>query len=266
MTTQQRSMAVAGTFYPAQAEQLHEMITGFLAATPGDPLDAVRAVVAPHAGYVYSGPIAASAYRALSPTAPPTRFYVLGPSHRTWFEGVAVGDYATLETPLGALTVDTESVQQLLQTDRCFVSLEHAHRAEHCLEVQFPFLCYLFPQTPVVPLLFGEVNPNEIARHLLPLLHSTDVLVVSSDLSHYHSYGEARTRDQTLLAALQAGDRLAAAQGEACGLAPLLTLMVIAAARGWQPHLLDYRTSGDTAGDKRQVVGYAAVAYTEVGA
>lgn len=263
MTPQRRVPAVAGTFYPASPIKLRQMIETYFAEAAPPALSGVRAVIVPHAGYIYSGPIAASAYKLLAGLAPPKRIYLLGPSHRVWFEGVAVGDYESLETPLGLVPVDQVAVQQLLEAARWFAPSEQAHRDEHCLEVQLPFLQTVYPETPVILLLFGEVNPDAVAAALLPLLQPDDLIVVSSDLSHYHSYDRARTLDGGLLAALEHGDLAAAAQGEACGQAPILTLMALAQARGWRPHVLDYRNSGDTAGDRHQVVGYAAVAYTE---
>lgn len=264
MTTKIRPAAVAGAFYPGDAQQLQTTIENYLAQAHPPALDRVRALIVPHAGYIYSGPIAAYAYRLLEnrPTAP-EQIFLLGPAHQVWFTGVALGDYGSFQTPLGNMPVAQETLQRLATADDQFQLLVGAHRQEHSLEVQLPFLQHFFPQTPIVPLLFGEAHPIAVGEALAPFVGAADLLVISSDLSHYHSYEESQRLDRSFIADVLQGDIAAVAAGEACGQAPIVALMTIAAARGWQPHLLDYRNSGDTAGDRRQVVGYAAIAYTE---
>lgn len=263
MGNQVRPPAVAGMFYPAQPAALRQMMQSYLDAVPPPALTAVQAVIAPHAGYIYSGPVAAYDYRLLAAQPmPPQRVLLLGPSHRAWFPGVALGDYDAFETPLGNVPVDRAYLQRLAAASKFFALLPQAHAAEHCLEVQLPFLQLIGLTAPIVPLLFGEVDARAVGEALEPLLEPGDLIVVSSDLSHYHPYEVAQSLDRTFLEAVVRGDRMAVAQGEACGEAPVVALMTIAARRGWQPHLLDYRNSGDTSGDRRQVVGYAAVAYT----
>ena len=258
-----RRPAVAGMFYPDDPKVLKQAIEDYVAAATPPPLAAVRAVIAPHAGYVYSGPIAGFAYRLLAAQpAAPSRIYLLGPAHRAWFQGVALGDYESFATPLGQTPVDRETLAQLAERDPWFQRLPQAHQGEHCLEVQVPFLQYVLPGVPIVPLLFGDVNPEVVGRVLDALLAPEDMIVVSSDLSHYHSYADAARRDTAFIEAVCSGDQAAVAHGEACGQTPILTVMSLAARRNWQPQLLDYRNSGDTAGDRRQVVGYAAIAYT----
>ena len=259
-----RLPAVAGAFYPGDAQQLQTTIENYLSQAPPPALDKVHALIVPHAGYIYSGPIAAYAYRLLeNRSTAPEQIFLWGPSHRVWFTGVALGDYGSFQTPLGNVPVAQETLQRLAAADSRFQLLPNAHRQEHCLEVQLPFLQQFFPQTPLVPLLFGQVNPIEIGEALSPFVGPDDLLVISSDLSHYHSYAESQRLDRSFIADVLRGDIAAVAAGEACGQAPIIALMTIAAERGWQPHLLDYRNSGDTAGDRRQVVGYAAIAYTE---
>lgn len=258
-----RRPAVAGMFYPDDPALLRQTVEGFLAAAAPPPLADVRAVIAPHAGYVYSGPVAAFAYHLLAAQpVTPRRVYLLGPAHRAWFQGVALGDFDSFATPLGAAPVDREALARLMERDPWFQPLTQAHHGEHCLEVQLPFLQCVLPGVPIVPLLFGDVNPDVVGRAFDALLESGDLIVVSSDLSHYHSYADAARRDAAFIAAVLQGDQAAAAHGEACGQTPILAVMTLAAQRNWQPHLLDYRNSGDTAGDRRQVVGYAAIAYT----
>jgi AmmeMemoRadiSam system protein B len=261
-----RPPAVAGMFYPAQPSALRDDINHYLNAAASPGLESIRAIIVPHAGYVYSGPIAAAAYRLLATQPhPPDRLLVMGPSHRVWFQGVAIADVDGFKTPLGVQAVDRVCVEQLLASQGPFSAATAPHAAEHCLEVQIPFIQIVLPKAKIVPMLFGEVDPNKVASVLDQILRPDDLLIVSSDLSHYHSNELAHDIDGQFLKALLAGDRLGVAESEACGQTPALALMAIAEARGWQPHLLDYRTSGDVTGERRQVVGYAAVAYVEAG-
>ena len=259
-----RSPAVAGMFYPAQAGVLRAEIASYLETANPPALTSVRAVIVPHAGYMYSGPVAAYAYRLLADQAQaPARIFILGPSHRSWFPGVAVADVDGFRTPLGVQPVDRTFARKLAQSSSLFSAINTPHIPEHCLEVQYPFIQVIWPEVPTVPLLYGQVDPLAVAAELSPHVTADDLIIVSSDLSHYHTNEMAHRLDQSLLEALLKGDRAAVAQGEACGVAPILTLMSLAESRDWRPHLLDYRTSGDITGDTRQVVGYAAVAYTQ---
>ena len=265
MTEKMRPAAVAGMFYPNAPNVLRKAITDYLDQAAPLALSKVRAVIAPHAGYVYSGLVAAFAYKALlNCTTPPKRIYVMGPSHRVWFTGVALADYDAFDTPLGAHPLDGEKIHTLIDSGAPFAAYNAAHTQEHSLEVQFPFLRITFPDTPVVPLLFGDVDPLIVGRKLDEFLEPDDIIVVSSDLSHFHDNRTAHTLDHQFLDAVLSGDQHGAVRGEACGQAPALALMVLAEKYGWQPHLLDYRTSGDVTGDTRRVVGYASVGYEEV--
>ncbi len=265
MTETIRPTAVAGMFYPDAPNALRKAITNYLDQANPPALPHIRAVIAPHAGYVYSGGVAAFAYKALRNRAtPPSRIYVMGPSHRVWFAGVALADYAAFDTPLGAHPLDVDKIHALVDSGAPFAAFNVAHAQEHSLEVQFPFLRVIFPDVPVVPLLFGDVDPLAVGRKLDQCLEPDDVIVVSSDLSHFHDNRTAHTLDRQFLDAVLSGDQRGAAHGEACGQAPALALMLLAEKHGWQPHLLDYRTSGDVTGDTRRVVGYASVGYEEV--
>jgi MEMO1 family protein len=264
MTEPIRPAAVAGMFYPDAPNALRETIADYLEQAAAPAFSNVRAVIAPHAGYVYSGPVAAFAYKALrSRATPPRRVYVMGPSHRVWFNGVALADYEAFATPLGPHPLDGEKIHALLDSGAPFAAHNAAHAQEHSLEVQFPFLRVTFPDTPAVPLLFGDVDPLVVGRALGKFLEPDDVIIVSSDLSHYHDNRTAHALDRQFLDAVLNGEPREVARGEACGQAPALTLMWLAGQYGWQPHLLDYRTSGDITGDTRRVVGYAAVGYAE---
>jgi AmmeMemoRadiSam system protein B len=260
-----RPPAVAGMFYPANPNQLRRDIQQYLDEAEPTELSSVRALILPHAGYVYSAPVAAYGYKVLQHQSPPDRILILGPSHRAWFEGVAVADVDAFRTPLGDHPVDRAFIHNLLSHFKQFIASDAPHRSEHCLEVQYPFIQMTFPLVPTVPMIFGNVNPIEIGEALNALLSAGDFIIVSSDLSHYHSNTTAHTLDRQFIDAVLRGDTAGVAKAEACGQAPALALMTVAASRGWQPQLLDYRTSGDIMGDRSQVVGYAAIAYVEGG-
>jgi AmmeMemoRadiSam system protein B len=260
-----RQPAVAGQFYPRDADTIRRMIRKYMdeATLPTD-LGTVRAVIAPHAGYIYSGYTAGYAFKALE--ALPERkwtVFLLGPAHRLYFRGVALGDYSAFRTPLGDVAIAVDRVADLLARSPLYTRTPQAHEPEHCLEVEVPFLQMTLANFQLVPMLFGEVDPEEVALDLADHVEQSDLIVISNDMSHFHPYDEAQRLDQSLLAALLNNDTKGVLRGEACGRAPVATLMRIAGRKKWTPHLLDYRTSGDTAGDRWQVVGYASVAYTD---
>lgn len=259
-----RPPAVAGMFYPAQRDELQKTIANYLARATPKPLTAIRAVIVPHAGLVYSGPVAAYAYKLLqSQATQPERIFIMGPSHRSWFPSVAIADVDGFETPLGVHPVDRALAQALADESDLFSAITSPHVPEHCLEVQVPFIQTIFPEIPIIPMLFGETDPVAVGHALQGHLTDDDLVIVSSDLSHYHNNQKAHTIDRRFLDALLEGDTEEVVKGEACGQAPILTLMTLIQAFNWQPYLLDYRTSGDTTGGERQVVGYAAVACVE---
>jgi AmmeMemoRadiSam system protein B len=260
-----RYPAVAGAFYPSDPDMLRQMISRYLEAAPLLELGKVRGAIAPHAGYIYSGPVAAYTYRQFQSLPPVERtVFLIGPAHYVYVSGVAVGTYFALETPLGEVKVDVEKCDELLSLGAPFVPAPEAHEPEHSLEVQLPFLQVTMPgDFKVVPLLVGEADPSDIAVGLMKVLGDEDVLLVSSDLSHYHRYDDARAMDTRFLKSVLNFDFVGAARGEACGIMPILSLMIVAKERGWKPHLLDYRNSGDTSGDRVRVVGYGSVVYTE---
>jgi AmmeMemoRadiSam system protein B len=260
-----RQPAVSGQFYPGNSDVLRKDIQKYVdEATLPEDLGTVRAVVAPHAGYIYSGPTAGYAFKALT-TLPrkPWTVYLLGPAHRVPFRGVALGEFSAFQTPLGDAPIAVEQVEEMLSRSPLYSRAPDAHVPEHCLEVEVPFLQMTLPDFRLVPMLFGDVDPREVGAELAEHISEDDLVVVSSDLSHFFPYDRARRLDTSLLDAVLAGDEMGVLRGEACGKAPVAALMTVARHRGWQPHLLDYRTSGDTAGDKWQVVGYGAIAYTE---
>jgi hypothetical protein len=260
-----RQPAVAGQFYPANPGRLRQEIERYIdqASLPGG-VGTVRAVIAPHAGTIYSGPTAGYAFKALQRLSDKARtVFLLGPAHRVPVNGVALGNYSAFRTPLGDAPVAVDRVIGMLQRSPLYTRAPGAHASEHCLEVEVPFLQVALSDFQLVPLLFGQVDPREVATDLVNHVTEDDLIVVSSDLSHFYSYEAAQRLDQGLLHALLKGDEGGVLAGEACGRAPVVTLMEIAERKDWHPHLLDYRTSGDTAGDRSRVVGYASVAYTD---
>lgn len=259
-----RPPAVAGMFYPSPPDTLRKNIRSYLDAATPPTLTQVRAVVAPHAGYDYSGGVAGFAYKVLAAQpVPPKRIYLLGPAHRVAFHGVALSEYASFKTPLGDYPLDTAQIQRLAEFSTLFTRASAPHVQEHCLEVHIPFLQMIYPAIPLVPMLFGHVDPHTVGKLLNEVLEPDDLIVVSSDLSHFHGNETAHQLDHQFLDALLAGEEAGVLRdGAACGQAPAATLLVVAKAHGWEPHLLDYRTSGDVTGDVNRVVGYGAVAYT----
>ncbi|WP_457633412.1 AmmeMemoRadiSam system protein B [Oceanithermus desulfurans] len=257
-----REPAVAGSFYPAEPMQLARMVDELLAMAQTPPAHAPKAVVAPHAGYAYSGPVAAYSFRALEPLAGKTpTVFLMGPAHYLAFEGVSTGNFTYWETPLGQVPVDTERVGELLERSALFTSADEPHTPEHSLEVELPFLQAVLGEFKLVPLLFGLVDPLAVAGHLDAVLRPGDLVVVSTDLSHYHPDAEARKLDAATLEAALALDARELLQREACGRHPWAALTALADRRSWRPELLAYATSGDTSGDRSRVVGYAALRY-----
>ena len=259
MTT--RPAAVAGTFYPEDRETLEAMIQAMLAAAdpasdPGFP----KALIAPHAGYVYSGEVAASAYRLLEQAAGQiTRVVLLGPAHRVYLRGMALPSVEEFGMPSGRIPLDHAGIDVALALPGTVVS-DEAHALEHCLEVHLPFLRALLDPFSLIPILVGDCSPQDVARVLEALWGGPETLiVVSSDLSHYHPYDVARELD-----AATTGDILARATNltgeQACGANAINGLMVAARKFGLSVRALDVQNSGDTAGDRRQVVGYGAYA------
>jgi AmmeMemoRadiSam system protein B len=257
-----RPAYVAGQFYPGEREALREEVASLLKAAKTPPLPGVRGVLAPHAGYGYSGKVAAESFKAFSGfRGQAQRAILLGPSHFVPFLGVAFYPYRAWRTPLGEVAVDLEGGRRLLERGFPFLRLEEPFWEEHSLEVLLPFLQVALPGVPILPLLFGEVDPLRVAEALLPELSPQDLVVASSDLSHYHPDPVARERDRRTLEIALSLDAEALSRAEACGRLPWASLTALARAQGWRPRLLAYATSAEAFGDRRRVVGYAAVAY-----
>jgi len=254
-----RQPAVAGLFYPAGMDELHAMLGTMLAAIPTDDQPAPKAMILPHAGYIYSGPVAATGYARLRPVADRiSRVVVMGPSHRVAFHGLAVPDAATFRTPLGDITVDREAVRRLLSLPQVHVDND-SHRVEHSIEVHLPFLQETLAEFTLVPVVVGDASPAEV-RDAIELLWDgpETLLVMSSDLSHYHDYATARRLDRATSDAIEALAFEKIDYEHACGRNPVSGLLLYAREHGLNVETLDLRNSGDTAGPRDQVVGYGA--------
>ena len=257
-----RPPAVSGMFYPDNPAELSTMLNGYLAEAQPVPMQP-KALIAPHAGYIYSGPVAASGYALLLPLrASIKRVVLLGPVHRVWTPGLALPGVEAFETPLGRVALDQDAIASIDGLSQVQVH-PAAHAQEHSLEVQLPFLQSVLDDFTLVPLAGGGASPEAVAGVLDVLWGGTETLiVVSSDLSHFLSYQEAQQVDRaTVHEVLVFNSHLVGEQ--ACGCHAINGLLLAAHKHGLSPHLLDLRNSGDTAGDRSRVVGYAAIAFTE---
>jgi AmmeMemoRadiSam system protein B/AmmeMemoRadiSam system protein A len=256
-----RAPAVAGAFYPAATAPLQAQIAQLLAAARPPRPQRPKALIAPHAGYVYSGPVAANAYAQLAPFRKDyARVVLLGPAHRVYVRGLALPEADAFATPLGEVALDCEAIAAIRHLPQVRIS-DDAHAHEHSLEVHLPFLQQALAGFTLAPLAVGEASAEQVAE-VLGLLwgdHRT-LIVISSDLSHYLPYAQARTIDeQTARMILSMAPQINHQQ--ACGATPVNGLLLEARGRGLRPELLDLRNSGDTAGDKSRVVGYASFAF-----
>lgn len=260
-----RPAAVAGMFYPGDAGQLSGEVAGMLrAATDASTSAPVpKAIIAPHAGYIYSGPIAASVYALLNQAAKNIRrVIVLGPTHRVGVDGLALPSASHFSTPLGMIEIDQEARAMLADLPQVLVA-DPPHAQEHSLEVQLPFLQSVLPNFRLVPLAVGHASAEAVAAVLDRLWGGPETLiVVSSDLSHYLPYAAAQKIDGRTAARIVAYDPTIG-HDEACGATPVNGLLLAARRHGLKAHLIDLRNSGDTAGDRSRVVGYGGFAFSE---
>lgn len=260
-----RPAAVAGTFYPRDPRQLRAEIEDLLDGVgPPEPrLGHPKALVVPHAGYIYSGPVAAAAYETLAPARGIVkRVVLLGPVHRVPVRGLALPGADAFDTPLGRIRIDRDAVE-LLAGMRQVVRSDPAHAMEHSIEVQLPFLQNVLGDFALVPLAVGTASVGEVAQVIERLWGASETLIVlSTDLSHYHPYNEARRVDARTLARI-AAYATDLDHEEACGATPLNGFLQVARARGLSIRQLAANNSGDTAGGKERVVGYSAFAAEE---
>lgn len=259
-----RPPAVAGLFYPSSADELGQTIDDLVAEVEAPEVEGlVKGVIAPHAGYIYSGPTAASAFKALARDRDGVkRVVLLGPAHRVAFQGVAAPACDSFITPLGAIPVARNAIAEL-EAEGLVIESRDAHRDEHSLEVELPFLQRLLGRIEIVPLVVGLAVSDEVERVIEHLWNGPGTrFVISSDLSHYLTYEQARAIDGETVQAILGFSR-PLPRHAACGAMAIDGWLPEAKKHGLTPKLLDLRNSGDTAGDRQRVVGYAAVAFTE---
>jgi AmmeMemoRadiSam system protein B len=268
-----RPAAVAGTWYPGTESRLAEAVDSYLAAASADVRSCPRAIIAPHAGLKYSGPVAAHAYRTVKSCAY-AAVVLVGPSHFVGFDGVSIWARGAWETPFGEVPIAEDVAAALAAASTEIVEYPAAHAREHSLEMQLPFLAHLLPGTPIVPLVMGFQQRatvlalgDALARALAPVAGERVLLVASSDLSHYEDSAVAALLDAVVLARVEALDAeglMEALEREprhACGGGPMVSVLHAAAQLGCtEARVLRYADSGDVSGDKSSVVGYMAAA------
>lgn len=258
--SQVRAAAVAGTFYPKERRVLTDQIQAFInSANIQGPMP--KAIICPHAGYIYSGPIAAYAYKLITQGKEQIKKVVLlGPAHRVPFKGIALSSADSFSTPLGKIPLDKSSLQSIAELPQVSY-LDDAHTLEHSLEVQLPFLQMCLNEFSLVPALVGDANPQEVAEVLEILWGDSETLIViSSDLSHYQDYRTAQQRDEQTSLAIQSKNFQDINYEDACGCNPINGLLWLAKKQNLQIDILEQRNSGDTAGSRDRVVGYGAYA------
>ena len=258
-TSNVRTPAVAGLFYPDDPGQLRRVVTGFLDGAIDPSHECFKCFILPHAGYIYSGPVAGTGYRQLRPQWDRIRrVVILGPSHRMAFRGLAFSSHSAFATPLGTIPVDEEAIDAVRDLPQV-VELDPAHQQEHSVEVHLPFLQVVFRDFKLVPLVVGDARETEVAEAINCLWGGEETcFVISSDLSHFHDYQTAGAEDRRTADRIQS--LKAVVPDQACGAVPLNGLLHVGRERGLKMRLLDLRNSGDTAGPRNRVVGYGAFA------
>jgi AmmeMemoRadiSam system protein B len=267
-----RSPVLAGTWYPGNPEVLRQTINDYLSkATPPAAEGKVVTMIVPHAGYVYSGQVAAYSYKLVQRTAPKTVF-LIGPSHRVGFRGFSVSRYSGYKTPLGVAPVDTDLAKKMISINPQMKWVAQADAQEHSLEIQIPFLQSVLKEFRIVPIIMGEQDIETctlLANSLIQVLGKSEdaVILASTDLSHFHNDQQARTLDGEFIRLVRdfAPEALAKAVAsgscEACGAGPTIAAMLAAKELGANRSIiLNYANSGDVTGDRRQVVGYLSAA------
>jgi len=262
-----RPAAIAGSFYPADAGELERQLRQYLdqaaAALPADA-PVPKAIIAPHAGTIYSGPVAASAYVRLAPAKGTiTRVVLIGPSHRVAFRGLALGTVEAWRTPLGLVPIDRAGLARLAGLPS-IGTLDAAHAQEHSLEIHVPFLQMVLGEFQLLPVVAGDATAEDVAALLDALWGGPETaIVISTDLSHFLDYGTCRQTDAATVAAIERLEGEALGRDSACGRVPVSGMLLTAKRRGMSIETLDVRNSGDTAGPKDRVVGYGSWALFE---
>jgi MEMO1 family protein len=260
-----RRTAVAGLFYPADPSELKSTVENLLAHSKVKRGQSrICALIVPHAGYVYSGPVAAEAFALLrTENHHAARVVIIGPSHTMLFQGIAASSAKAFVTPLGEILLDTAAILEIANLPSVVVD-DEPHTNEHALEVELPFLQTVLGAIRIVPLLVGSATRRDVAAILRGLWHDDTLIVVSSDLSHYLRYENARRCDCATAEAIERLDETAIDFEDACGALPIRGLLIEAKRRGLSIERLDLRNSGDTAGDRNRVVGYGAWAIRRI--
>ena len=259
-----RKSAVSGTFYPNDCEEIHHYIEHFTKTMPNMSCRATpRALIVPHAGYIYSGFTANLAYNLVASKSPDiTRVVVLGPSHRVALEGASIALYDAFQTPCGNIVIDTNFSQELKNRFEFIHFVPDAHN-EHSTEVQMPFIHHYFPQASVIELVYGQIASEALSSLIDVLLKDEETLVVvSTDLSHFYTQKEAMALDNICIKAIDARNLDLLDECEACGIIGVKALVASALTNDLQPHFLDYRTSFERSKDASNVVGYTAFVFT----
>ena len=263
-----RQPSVAGSFYPYLEKDLRNMISSFLDGANVDSSSKPRAFIVPHAGYIYSGQVAAHVYKLLSFFKNEfSKFIIIGPSHYGSFNGIAESNYEFWSTPLGIIKSEKLSITLTPKYQQLFEVYDAIHQPEHSIEVQIPFIQSIYGDSKnisIYPLLTGNISPKLFAESLFSFLKNNDneketLIIISSDLSHYHSYDEcvyldSKTNDSILNLKTES-------IFEACGKTGIKTLIELAKLKNWKPKLLDYKNSGDVGGPKNSVVGYSSFVF-----
>jgi AmmeMemoRadiSam system protein B len=251
-------------FYPADPQELHGLMSQYLqhVAVPENNGSVPKAIIAPHAGYVYSGPIAASAYARLLPAHDTIkRVVLLGPSHRVPLLGLAISSVDQFDTPLGAVKLDRDAIDSIADLPQVNL-MDEAHSMEHSLEVHLPFLLEVLDDFKLVPLVVGNAQPGEVSEVLERLWGGPETLIViSSDLSHYHDYATAQRMDGATSKAIEKLQLEDIHSENACGCVPVSGLLHLARKIGLHAETIDLRNSGDTAGTRDKVVGYGSYVF-----
>ncbi len=257
--------SIAGSWYLRDPKQLRNQLEEFLGNVRDGSSKGVRAVISPHAGYVFSGQVAAYGYHHINRNAF-NKVIVMAPSHRFPLVGASVGNYTHFLTPLGKVPV-SDTAAALTKQCPLVHTLAEPFEEEHGLELQLPFLQVVLDHFSLIPIVLGQMNDDQmqiLSTALLEHVDETTLVVVSTDLSHFHPYREAVVRDRACIRSILSMDRMKAFEQEMCGKFPVLTFLLMGKNRGWTPELLQYVNSGDVSGEKRNVVGYTSIIFREI--
>ncbi|MEF3244755.1 MAG: AmmeMemoRadiSam system protein B [Caldisericaceae bacterium] len=256
-----REVSASGSFYPDNKEELKSIVRKFVESAPFRDLPNLKAIISPHAGYIYSGPVAGYSYKQLM-NIDYLNFQtvvIIAPSHFAYFRGASVGLFDAYKTPLGFVKVSKKAKELLFLDDFHFI-LE-AHLEEHSIEVQLPFLQYILSKFEIIPILYSEASAKSLIKGIEAVLDENTIIVISTDLSHYYSYEEAIKIDQHCINAVKNLDNKQLKNCEACGKIGIEVGIEFSKKYNLKSEILSYATSGDTAGPKTNVVGYLAAAF-----